>query len=404
MSYQKIDFRGQVINDCAPEFVNVRQPWSAANCTGDGAPNPVPEANIPSTMINRYSPAVPGVVTGERYVGLPYEQQLSSPTFSAAQSSKNYDQDYQSYPCSRDGFSAELPNQDGSDFRSRSALQSAAKALLYGDQNQFYGSEKCYDNSPCIDYSGNDQSQQIQNKMILDYVNSDSRNYSFSTNEKQDFRFFDKSYVLPHGQLSFSTQPGKQAASNVGVISPKSSSGTFSSKSRIRWTSELHEKFVECVNRLGGADKATPKAILKLMNSNGLTIFHVKSHLQKYRIAKFMPESSEGKSDQKRSGLTDLTQIDIKAGMQLKEALQLQLDVQRRLHEQLEIQRSLQLRIEEQGRQLKMMFDEQRKAKQSIIVDTHNSGNLSPNGSSFSFEASSDEGLGPTNNFTSKTS
>ncbi|XP_059669841.1 myb family transcription factor PHL5-like [Cornus florida] len=45
------------------------------------------------------------------------------------------------------------------------------------------------------------------------------------------------------------------------------------------------------------------------------------------------------------------------SGMQIKEALQVQLDVQRRLHEQLEIQRNLQLRIEEQGRQLKMMFD-----------------------------------------------
>jgi len=25
-------------------------------------------------------------------------------------------------------------------------------------------------------------------------------------------------------------------------------------KTRIRWTQDLHEKFVECVNRLGGAD------------------------------------------------------------------------------------------------------------------------------------------------------
>ncbi|KAL7235946.1 hypothetical protein ACSBR1_019262 [Camellia fascicularis] len=73
------------------------------------------------------------------------------------------------------------------------------------------------------------------------------------------------------------------------------SGSAISSKTRIRWTQDLHDHFVECVNHLGGAEKATPKAILKLMDSEGLTIiFHVKSHLQKYRIAKYMPDSAEG--------------------------------------------------------------------------------------------------------------
>ncbi|CAA0353770.1 unnamed protein product [Arabidopsis thaliana] len=56
-----------------------------------------------------------------------------------------------------------------------------------------------------------------------------------------------------------------------------------SKKSRVVWSIELHQQFVNAVNKLG-IDKAVPKRILELMNVPGLSRENVASHLQKFRL------------------------------------------------------------------------------------------------------------------------
>ncbi|CAD5180055.1 unnamed protein product [Musa acuminata subsp. malaccensis] len=143
-------------------------------------------------------------------------------------------------------------------------------------------------------------------------------------------------------------------------------------KPRLKWNPELHERFVEAVNQLGGADKATPKTIMRLMGIPGLTLYHLKSHLQKYRLGKNLLAQTNTGSTKNVIGCTlaaektsegNGSSMNIAAPtnnfrtMQINEALQMQIEVQRQLHEQLEVQRHLQLQIEAQGKYLQSVLE-----------------------------------------------
>ncbi|KAG2662490.1 hypothetical protein PVAP13_1KG540501 [Panicum virgatum] len=121
----------------------------------------------------------------------------------------------------------------------------------------------------------------------------------------------------------------------------------------------LHERFVDAINKLGGSEKATPKAVQKVMKVEGLTIYHVKSHLQKYRTVQRQPESSNAGVPGRRS-----SQMDEASTLQLKgtgnvEGLMAQISLQKQLHEQLEIQRKLQLQVEGHSKYLEVIIAKQ---------------------------------------------
>ncbi|KFK36254.1 hypothetical protein AALP_AA4G098000 [Arabis alpina] len=155
---------------------------------------------------------------------------------------------------------------------------------------------------------------------------------------------------------------------------------TTDPKPRLRWTTELHDRFVDAVTQLGGPDKATPKTIMRTMGVKGLTLYHLKSHLQKFRLGRLpCKESTDNSKDvssvaeSQDTGSSTTSSLRLaaqeqKESYQVTEALRAQMEVQRRLHEQLEVQQRLQLRIEAQGKYLQTILEKACKAIEEQAV------------------------------------
>ncbi|KAG0465356.1 hypothetical protein HPP92_019520 [Vanilla planifolia] len=77
-------------------------------------------------------------------------------------------------------------------------------------------------------------------------------------------------------------QSGKAGGGNCDVAGEAVPS--TQRKARRCWSPDLHRRFVNALQILGGSQVATPKQIRELMKVDGLTNDEVKSHLQKYRL------------------------------------------------------------------------------------------------------------------------
>ncbi|CAK9179713.1 unnamed protein product [Ilex paraguariensis] len=99
--------------------------------------------------------------------------------------------------------------------------------------------------------------------------------------------------------LSSKTTGIRAGSSSATIIQPNLQNGPQPSqqqtnrKQRRCWSPELHRRFVNALQQLGGSQAATPKQIRDLMQVDGLTNDEVKSHLQKYRLhTRRLPTSS----------------------------------------------------------------------------------------------------------------
>nr|GME11031.1 transcription factor HHO2-like [Ipomoea batatas] len=87
----------------------------------------------------------------------------------------------------------------------------------------------------------------------------------------------------------FSSKPSRvvpsSASSTVTNIKARAQPQQQTSRKQRRcWSPDLHKRFINALQQLGGPQVATPKQIRELMQVEGLTNDEVKSHLQKYRL------------------------------------------------------------------------------------------------------------------------
>ncbi|KAK9186429.1 hypothetical protein WN943_026795 [Citrus x changshan-huyou] len=155
-----------------------------------------------------------------------------------------------------------------------------------------------------------------------------------------------KSSLKPPMGLSCKENYVSSAPPVDALSSHTSPASATAHKPRMRWTPELHECFVEAVNKLDGPEK------------------------KKTCSSEEKKATSSIESDGRKKG-----------SIQFTEALRMQIEVQKQLHEQLEVQRALQLRIEEHARYLEKIVAEQQKDGSATILPQAQSLSTITNGS-----------------------
>ncbi|KAG6426269.1 hypothetical protein SASPL_110490 [Salvia splendens] len=183
-------------------------------------------------------------------------------------------------------------------------------------------------------------------------------------------------------------------------------------KPRLKWTPQLHRRFVDAVKQLGGPESQYHTCPFlqpyNLMSNNFvcrghsqildeghghsridslppqepftgkyfIPFYHIhvgkvwytnrmdSSTVQKYRVGRSQPSSSQSIETESSKIVTSKKSNAEKTNeVQVAEALKMQMEVQKKLHQQIEVQKHLQLRMEAQGRYLQSVL---KKAEETL--------------------------------------
>ncbi|EFJ37607.1 hypothetical protein SELMODRAFT_402040 [Selaginella moellendorffii] len=151
-------------------------------------------------------------------------------------------------------FPSQSPRED-EEFETRKALRSSTASADSGAFAPFVRDKKWDQAELCLSSS-----------ICLSLEQKKTGFIKFQGNESN----------LPLVELSLQQMPSSGICSNSTLHQQR--------KARRCWSPELHRRFVNALQQLGGSQVATPKQIRELMKVDGLTNDEVKSHLQKYRL------------------------------------------------------------------------------------------------------------------------
>ncbi len=110
--------------------------------------------------------------------------------------------------------------------------------------------------------------------------------------------YYPAQYAYPQPNVSCESScfvPPQGTPPGAHMRISKNPAASSSRRKRLKWTDELHRKFLAAIEEVG-PETAVPKTLMQSMNVPGLTRENIASHLQKYRM-RLKEQQAAGASD-----------------------------------------------------------------------------------------------------------